>query len=203
MRNLTKLLLLVSLATLMIGCTSTAKYDSTYVKEFTHVPKKLDGQALIYTSASEDASVITQNPSSFTGSATTLILPMGEMLWRIAESAFGDIFVGGADHSNNLSSAQSYSIIVRPSSTVFDYKYNQLKNAGLAVTPQVEVGIAVSVADSNGMVILDKSYSSGLVDGDTYFFGGQPAERINKAAHMLLGELMNEAARDTYNAINN
>jgi len=191
------ILLLVNL----YGCSFVATYNPSFAGESLTVNTRLPGKALIYNLDVEDQYVFSGNPTSFTGSATTLNIQLGEITRRLATKAFGDIFIGGAEYANSLDNIGKYTIVVKPKTTNYSYAYNQLKNAGFAVTPQVDIGLDVEVLSARGDSIFEKSYSSGLTDGKSYFMSGSPGEEVSKATHIVLSELLNRAALDTYNIL--
>ena len=48
----------------------------------------------------------------------------------------------------------------------------------------------------DGSVVLEKTYSSGREDGDTYMISGSPSEKVNKLIHLTMFKLMSSAATD-------
>jgi hypothetical protein len=188
-------LLLISL---LSGCSHVAIYNPSYLTDSIPVEHSQagKGRVLILTDASADAYKFVGNPTSFTGGGTTLALPLGIMTREIALRVFGEVYKDGHDRSNTVPAGSDYAAIITPRVTHFEYAYNQLKNAGFAVTPQVRMTLTVKLIDSGGGVLLDKSYDSGLVDGKTYLMTGEPAEKINRTAHMVLYDLMLKASND-------
>lgn len=49
--------------------------------------------------------------------------------------------------------------------------------------------------------MLDKNYSLGLTEGDTYVLSGQPAEKVNQILHQTIFKLMIDAALDAHNLL--
>ena len=113
------------------------------------------------------------------------------------------MFSEGVVQTRNLDSISSYEIVITPRVTNFSYAYNQLKNLGFLVTPQVDISISVDIFDSEKNNIRSNIFTSGTKDGDSYAFSGNPAERINRLAHEVVTELLNQAASDVYYLIAN
>ena len=93
----------------------------------------------------EESFVYSGSPSSFTGSGTTLTIPLGFVLREVAEEILEDRFSGGTDFANEFKSNEGYKIALHPCIKHFDYRFNQLKNIGFAITPEVEVDIQVKI----------------------------------------------------------
>ena len=197
LRSILLSLLLINL----FGCSFVATYNPQFSGDSLVVDSRLPGKALIFNTEADDQYVFSGSPTSFTGGGTTLSIHLGEITRRLAAKAFGDIFIDGAEHGHSLENIGSYAIVVKPKTTNYSYAYNQLKNAGFAITPQVDIGVEVTVLSARGDSISERSYSSGLTNGKTYFFSGSPGEEVSKATHKVLSELLNNAARDTYNIL--
>jgi hypothetical protein len=183
----------------LASCTTTHTYNPEYEGRILPSPGvRLEGRAIILTTDADDNYVFVGNPTSFTGGGTKIDLPLGMITREIAQNTFDRLFEEGAMASNNLSAMNNYSVAISPKISNFSYAYNQLKNAGFLVTPQVEISITVNMSDSSGNRKLDKTYISGTKDGDSYAFSGSPGERINKLAHEVITELLNQVASDIY-----
>lgn len=131
-----------------------------------------------------------------TGGANTLTLPLGEITRQIALTVFGSAFKDGADFSNSGGDAASYRLVVKPKIARFSYAFNQLKNFGFAITPQVQLDLHVTLLSPDGKTLVDKVYASGVSEGDTYVLSGKPAEKVNQILHQTLFKLMTDAAFD-------
>lgn len=186
------------LAALLGGCAPIATYNAAYITPpSTPEAAKLPGKALIYTTKADDDTPWAGRPTSFTGSATTLTIPLGLITREIAATVFGDSFRDGAIKANALpGAAGGYRVIVQPKVSAFSYEYNQLKNVGFAITPTVVLTLEVAVLDNAGKTINQRRYDSGTVEMPAYFMSGSPGEEIGKAAHKAVFDLMVVAARD-------
>lgn len=185
------------LCILVCGCNSTVGYKPSYLQDVPAITaRKVEGKALILTDTADDSYHFSQPPSSVTGGAMTLNIPLGLMAKEIAKEIFGELFTDGCDTANLMVKEGNYVIVIQPKVVEFDYKYNQLKNAFFAITPQVSISLTVSLFDRSGKSVQTKVYSSGLVDGRTYLISFNPPENINKTAHKVLYDLISAAAKD-------
>lgn len=187
-----------ALAVALLGaCAHTGSYDPASMAAARRpATVTAPGKALVYTTAADDAKVFSGNPTSFTGSATTLTLPLGVIAKEAARAAFADHFTGGADLTDELRALDGYVVRVQPRVTDFSYEYNQLKNLGFAITPTVRTTVEVTVLDDAGAVRWKRSYPSGDVEDAAYMIETAPGARVAKLAHRALYEVMSRAADD-------
>lgn len=181
------------------GCSFNAGYNSTYLPP-AGITTKIDEKILIVMSEQEQEWVYSGNPASFTGGGTTLTVPLGNITKQIALEVFSRRFAA-ADAAVELPTDSAYRIVVNPRVSRFEYAYNQLKNIGFAITPEVQLDLDVKLYDASGSQVLAKSYESGIRSGDSYMVSGSPAEKINQTMHRTLFELMEQAADDTVAAL--
>ena len=180
---------------LLAGCSFTAPYNRAHITPAAPVAADHAGQVLVYTTSADDAYVFTGKPTSFTGGGTKLSLPLGMMTREIAGMVFSERFQQGHIKSGVLNGAE-YGLTVHPKVKHIEYAYNQLKNLGFAITPQVRLVLTVDVLDAQGKVVRSVEYDSGLTDGKSYMLSGAPAEQVSKIAHQTLYDLMRKAADD-------
>lgn len=179
------------------GCAPVATYNPAYISHAKFAEaEKLNGRILIYTEKTDDDVPYMGKPTSFTGSGTTLTIPLGMITREIAVIVFGDLFLGGAERSNSLTNLTSYRLVLKPKIINFSYEYNQLKNLGFAITPTVIATLDVSLLDGKGTASWTRSYFSGTVETDAYIVSGAPGEEIGKAAHKAIYDLMLKAVKD-------
>ncbi|MDJ0741682.1 MAG: hypothetical protein QNJ91_18395 [Gammaproteobacteria bacterium] len=184
---------------LLSGCSFNAGYNSTYLPP-AGITTKIDENILIVMSEQEQDWVYSGNPASFTGGGTTLTMPLGNITKQIALEVFSRRFAS-ADAAVELPANGAYRIVVNPRVSRFEYAYNQLKNIGFAITPEVQLDLDVKLFDAGGAQVLAKTYESGIRSGDSYMVSGSPAEKINQAMHRALFALMEQAADDTVAAL--
>ncbi len=196
-----RLLITIAILAILTGCAQVATYNPSYTGETLSVQKQLPGKALIYLNKEDAEYSYKGNPTSLTGAATTLTVPLGEITYRIAKDVFGNLFEKGADHATNLNQVEDYEIVVEPKSVNYSYAYNQLKNVGFAITPQVNMTLNVKAVTASGETLMDKDYQSGVVDGKSYMISGSPGDKVGQATHEAVTQLMNAAAQDIYNLL--
>lgn len=196
MKPRSTLALIVACAALSFaGCSFQAGYNPSYLPS-QPLPLNVSGKGLVVVSVAEERRSFAEKPTSFTGGGTTLTLPIGEISKQIALKVFGAAFEDGVDFRNDPGDVAGYRVVIRPRVAKLSYAYNQLKNLGFALTPQTTIELEVTLSKPDGREIFAKTYSSGLVDGDTYVLSGQPHEKVNKLIHLTLFKLMSDAARD-------
>ena len=199
-----RLAILILLACAASGCGHVAQYRTEYVaSQIRHFTPHIDGEALVVTDPAQDEKLYTRHPSSLTGMAMTFDAKVGLFLREVMVKVLSHTFRGGAKHANKLPQGTGTSrVVVKPTIVDFDYRYNQLKNLGFAVTPEAKVELQVSVSDSHGALLLEKRYESGFVSGGSYMVDFQPAEKINRAVHRALVEVTNQVTEDVEQALN-
>lgn len=197
MRGMVRLLAAVAALVALTGCASSIAYRADYVPATTIAAgDRIAGRVLVYTTRADDERLVTSGATSFTGSGAKLTTPIGMMTREIAYKVLSDAAVEGAALSNELAGAGQYALIVRPETRDFRYGFPQLKNLGFAITPEVEIGLRVSVLDDTGRILLERDYASGVIEGKSYMISGKPNERINQLAHETLHALMLRAVAD-------
>ena len=182
---------------ILSSCAGATMYNPDYVPFTSPMPEsqKFDGKVLIQMDSADEVEVLSIRPSSLTGGATTSQFDIGRITKEIALSVFEKHFSEGADFSNMLS--DGYRMTISPKVKSMEYKFDQLSNAGFAITPRVEVELQVITYDQNGNISYSKTYSSGDYAGKTYGGSLNPSDEINKTLHRALHELMTNAVRDT------
>src|SRR5512137_581299 len=179
------------------ACSSTSTYNASYLAAARRPATMMsDGKALVVTTPPDDAYVYTGNPTSFTGSATTLTIPLGSIVRETAVAAFTDTFKGGADLAGQVTDPSRYAVIVAPKLVSYSYEYNQLKNVGFAITPTAVVSVDVRVLDAKGATRWQRTYASGPVEGPAYMLNTAPEEEVSKVTHKALYDMFSKAAGD-------
>jgi hypothetical protein len=189
MRRFCRILAVSIALTVSSGCAYQAGYNPTYIPDEEPEYISADEVLLIMPDEIEDF-VYSGSPSSFTGGGTTLTIPLGVILKEVSEEILEDRFSGPVGFANEFKASGQYRLALEPRIKRFDYKYNQLKNLGFAITPEVELDLEVKILDAKGQAIFQQSYESGRVSGDTYFISGSPSEKINQTIHRTLYDLL-------------
>lgn len=185
---------------LVSGCAYQAGYNPTYLPEEEPEYISADEVLLVMPDEEEDF-VYSGSPSSFTGGGTTLTIPLGVILKEVSEEILEDRFSGKVGFASEFTAGEGYRLALAPTIRRFDYKYNQLKNLGFAITPEVELDVGVKIFDASGQVIFQQLYESGRVSGDTYFLSGSPSEKINQVIHRTLYDLLERSFADARPAV--
>lgn len=196
-----RLFLAIILVLVMSGCASTLQYNPAYIGNPAPASTEaLEGKAAVLITPEDSVVQFSGGPTSFTGGATSATIPFGTIIAQAAKVVYGKLFADGVDEVNVMPEGRKYRYVVQPQLGGFSYAYNSAKSLGLAVTPQADLSILVSVYDSSGNLLSRKTYSSGLRDGDTYAVSGNPAEKINRLAHTLTVELLDKSAIELHGA---
>ncbi|MDA8365023.1 MAG: hypothetical protein M0Z84_14700 [Gammaproteobacteria bacterium] len=190
--------LLIGLFALSVsGCAYVSTYNPGYLpNDQGSAQAGLPGKGLVYTAKADDLRLYTGSPTSFTGGATKLTIPLGAITKEIAISVFRGVFRDGVDSANNLGDLNRYDAVVSPKIIKFTYEYNQAKNLGFAITPTVQLSLEVQLLNKEGKTYWEKSYNSGVREGPAYMVSGSPGERISELTHKTIYALMTQAATD-------
>ncbi|GAO01210.1 hypothetical protein [Anaeromyxobacter sp. PSR-1] len=107
--------------------------------------------------------------------------------------AFGDLFLGGADLSNDATHLDGHRAVIAPRITAFSYRYpwpSIFTNSG-----ELAMSIHVALLDARGAVAFEQTYVAERVE-----VPGRPgvlaAENITRAAHVAAQAVMFRAAED-------
>ena len=182
----------------LAGCAHVAQYEPRYVaSSMQHFSPTVTGKALVITDAAQDEQVYAVHPSSLTGATSTFQATVGAFLRDVFLEVFSHTFSNGSSHAHERSQeAGTATVVVKPQLLTFDYRYNQLKNLGLMITPEARVQVRVAIADGEGRPLSDQTYDSGFVSGGSYALDFKPAEKINRALHRALVTIAEAAAKD-------
>jgi hypothetical protein len=194
-REMTRTVTAVGALALLASCTHVGRFEPKHFASWQIAEnKKLDGRALVLTTVQDDAYVWSGRPTGAVGAATTLTLPLGVLVREAAKRVFGDLFLGGADASNDTAHLDGYRAVVSPRITAFSYRYGW---SAIFMTESGEFALSMRVAllDARGGVTFERTYASGRLE-----VAGRsqvaPAEAISQAAHVAAQALMLQAAAD-------
>ena len=158
----------------------------------------IKGRALIEMSKAAQDEQFTGRPTSLTGSATNLTLPIGEITREAATLAFRNVFSDGVQVVESAKGQMGHVAVVSPRVTQFTYEYNALRNAGFAITPTAVVDLELVLLESGGKPVFTRHFPSGNVEGPTYFLSGSPGDEVSKATHQAVMKVMQDAADATH-----
>jgi hypothetical protein len=153
----------------------------------------VQGKATLVMPSAAANQTITAHPTSFTGSATSITFPMGQIVRTVGEKVFGAGFSKGVA-TGETAAPDTYGVSVDVSN--FSYAYDQASNLGFAITPKVSVQMTADVRSPDGKALLHKTYSKADVTPGKYAISGQPAEKINEGLHMALGQMFRDLLDD-------
>lgn len=197
-----RLILLTVGVLLSTGCAYNATYNQAYFgSPSASYAEKIPGTAAIEVTEEARGESLTSSPTSYTGSATKLTLPVGEIVTQATLLSFKDIFKGGAEIVQPGKYSSSHAIIVRPKFRSMTYEYNQLKNVGFAITPTASVSVEISVDSHSGKNVLTKIFDSGPVEGPAYFATSSPGDEISKAFHQAVIGVTRRASDSVYRSL--
>ena len=137
--------------------------------------------------------VLNQHPSSFTGALTSLTVPIGEKLRDKGIETLKARFSDGADTATS-SQPGVYDITLTTSG--FAYKYDQVSNAGMAITPRVTLTVTADVTSPAGATLLHKDYVRTDYPGATYMMSFHPGQKVLDALDKALGEIFTDMGND-------
>ncbi len=190
-------LIVLSSSFLFVGCAFKGQYQPELLsKQLSSLEAKYDGKALVVTSLEDDQKNYNQGPTSLTGAATKLNVNVGSYLKEISVEVFSRLFKEGAIHSNDNNHSGNYTIVINPKILNYEWRFNQLKNLGFAITPETKIDLVVTLKDSKGNTLLNKEYKSDFTSGGTYLASIKPHEKVNKSIHQSIYNLLINVASD-------
>jgi len=202
----------VLLSSLVVtGCVAQGQFESEYLSDV--APKYLAETKIVILMHDHDQQYTFEGkPTSQIGENITLTMPIGSILREVAASVFQSYFMYGVVFTEELSPSLLYVVALEPEIRNFSYRYDRRiegdtfdvrRNAdGLEadpvsiITPSIQFEMALKVYDINGKVLLQKTYPSGVVEGESYIVTSRPHERINATFHKALQDIMLKVSED-------
>jgi len=184
-------------ALLVAGCSHTATYREEFIsQELGEMQARIQGKALVVTDPKQDQKMYSERPSSLTGQASSYKAELGNFIRHMMIAALRRTFQDGAEHDKSVPTQSDYQLVIKPELLHFDYRYNQLKNLGVWITPESEIDIYVYMYDGNGAQLLEKKYKSDYISGGGYLMSFSPGEKINEAVHKAMFTVVSEMIED-------
>ncbi len=180
-------------ALVLTGCTTTLASRPDYIVTSGGGGLPLQGEAVIVMDNGLRDQVITAHPESVTGAATSIVLPIGQIIRDVSTKILGPVFAGGASVAATPR-PNAYGVLLRLDS--FSFKYDQLSNLGFAITPKVSVAMTIEAVDADGKKLFRRTYQRKDYSSGAYVASLQPAEKINKNLHLALGEIFRDVSDD-------
>jgi hypothetical protein len=195
---------LVAATLLMVAAcstTGTSGFQGRYLPD--DIPEfKGKGQVMIVIPDGKRDFMWAGKASSWIGSDSTLVLPLGTIVETIATDVFGTHF-SGVQFVPTRPSVSGCDVAIEGDMDQFIYSYTRLIESGFEeenqeswIVPEVDIAFIVRAYGAGGTQILEKTYSSGPVAGRRYLVSSNPGERINEALHGTLHDLMDKLAAD-------
>jgi hypothetical protein len=187
-------------ALLLGGCAYQVGYDPGYVPG--GAPSFIArGKLLLVMSEADRNFIYEGSPISAVGDFTTLTIPLGAIMTQIAQEVFSSCFSMGVEVTDKAEPGTDYVLAIEPDISRFMYGYTRFLDESFAepqqqVTPEIELELGLKAYNHDGKQVLDKTYNSGRVAGESYIVTRRPQERINEAVHETLHRLMLQAAED-------
>jgi hypothetical protein len=200
-RRLGVLALAVAVAALT-ACSYETQYQSAYVPD--EAPTYIAYGKMVIVMPQEQRNFTYEGPpESEVGNFTTLTVPIGEIVQSIATQVFTTCFASGVEFVDEIDYTDDFVVALSGDMRDFAYRYERVIDQGFTdedrqvwITPEVEIAFTVRASDHDGRVILDKTYESGVSQGESYQVTSRPAERISQTLHATLHALMLEVAAD-------
>lgn len=191
------------LAIFLGSCAYSGSYNPSFVPQSISYPdsQKISGSGLIYMDVVDESYVFEGRPTSFTGGATSLKLPLGNYAKQIGLSIFSELFTDGVRFSNDLKDSNNYLLTISPKVTSFSYAYDSASSLGFAITPEAKISMQISVYDQDAKKVFEKTYYPEKLEGDSYMFSANPDEKVNQAAHRLITNIFEQSLTDIKNTL--
>lgn len=195
------------------GCAYQVDFESAYVS--TEAPSYVAEAEIIVIMHDHDIDLVYEgSPDSLVGESTTLTMPIGSIMREITARVFRSCFMYGVVFSDALPPEMDYVLAIEPEIQDFSYQYARRVEEGLVevrptrggeemeespvyvTTPQVEFSLALTAYDRTGRTVLERTYPSGVVSGESWIVSYRPHERINETFHTALNDIMLTVAED-------
>ena len=186
-------LILASAALLLSACTTTLASNPDYVMAPAPGPAAMNGSAVIVMDDALQNDVITAHPTSYTGSATSIVEPIGQIIRDVGLKILGPAFSNGVT-VGTTTKPDAYGVVLRLDA--FSYQYDQLSNLGFAITPKVTVSMTIEAIGPDGKSLFRKTYERKNYTVGAYVASLEPAEKINKSLHLAIGEIFRDVVDD-------
>ena len=195
------------------GCAHQVDFDAAYVSN--EAPSYLAEAEIIVLMHDHDVELVYEGaPDSIVGESTTLTMPIGSIMREITARVFRSCFMYGVVFTEALPPEMGYVLAIEPEIQNFSYQYARRVEEGLVevrptrssegmeetpvftTTPQVQFDLALTAYDRTGRSVLERTYPSGLVSGESWVVSYRPHERINETFHTALQDIMLTVAED-------
>jgi hypothetical protein len=193
------------------GCTAEGVYEPQYLDKVSP-PYLAENKVVILMHAHDEQYTFTGKPTSQIGENITLTLPIGSILREVAANTFRSYFMYGVVFTDKLVPDLRYTVAIEPEIRNFAYRYDRHIESDVfdirpgpggeqaaplsTITPSITFELALKVYNAKNEVVLQKTYASGWVAGESYIVTSQPHEHVNAAFHKALQAVMMKVAED-------
>lgn len=202
--------LVVSFA--LSGCMSETQFEPQYLAKVSP-PYLAETKIVVLMHEHDQQYVFEGKPESRIGETITLTMPIGAILREVTAEVFRAYFMYGVVFTQELVPELNYVIAIEPEIKNFSYRYDRRveedtfdlrpsEEGGLEaepvsiITPSIQFDLALKVYDQSNKVLLEKTYPSGVVEGESYIVTSRPHERINATFHKALEDMLLNVADD-------
>ena len=197
---------------LLSSCVAETHFEPQYLSEVS--PVYLAETKIVVLMHDHDQQYVFEGkPESEIGDTITLTMPIGAILREVTAEVFRSYFMYGVVFTEELVPDLHYVIAIEPEIKNFSYRYDrqvegetfdvrrsdggELEAQPVSIiTPSIQFDLALKVYDSSNKVLLEKTYPSGVVEGDSYIVTSRPHERINATFHKALESILLDVAED-------
>jgi hypothetical protein len=174
----------------ILGCTGTGAFKPEYLgNPPVYYGEPLSGRVLLYISPQDRNYVFVGRPKTFVGSAFTVTLPLGLYVPEVGKEALSNFFAGGVDLVEDLAVARQDPVVqVRVED--FAYRYELLTTSAVFIDMELDV----TLLDPDGRSLWSDTYRADETRVQVKCPATQPEECVNRAAHVILFDLMYKAA---------
>jgi hypothetical protein len=196
---------------LIAGCTAQGRFEAEYLTPVA-APYLAEAKIVVLMHDHDQQYTFSGKPTSQIGENITLTMPIGSILREVSADVFRSYFMYGTVFTEALSPNLIYTVAVEPEIRNFSYSYDRSLEGdvfdlrrtedGVAaeplsvITPSIQFELAVRAYDATGKVLSEKTYQSGVVQGESYMVTSRPHERINATFHKALEQVMLKVADD-------
>jgi len=199
--------------TLLLALSGCASVEVAYEPEYLEaaVPSYLaDTQILVLMEDQDIQYVFEGSAESFVGQGIMLRVPLGAITREITANVFRSHFNYGVVFAGEMPDDLPYIVAIEPEIMDFSYRYDQYVDETVmemqpidegfepvpvtVITPSIQFELDLAAYDPDGNLVLEKTYPSGLVAGDSYIVTSRPHERINATFHSALQDIMLQVA---------
>ena len=199
------------LPVLLGGCAAEVVFDPEYVSPAE--PSYLAEAEIVVLMHDHDLEYVYDGTAdSLVGQSTSLTMPIGDIMREISAHVFQSCFMFGVVFTEELVPNMRYVIAIEPEIRDFSYRFDRRIEEGFVdvtptddgfaetpfstIIPSVQFEVGLTAYNSFGDVVLENTYQSGRVAGESYVISNRPYELINATFHTALQDIMLTVAED-------